>query len=425
MPDHAAAPAPNGGPIAPGGLPGQRRGADQWIARNLTRLVRIALILQICAFAFFIAGTHGAFGPMPSPPTTTDFASFYTAGRLANLGHAADAYDPARHVAKERAIIAPGVEEKRFLNPPPFLLLCAPLARLPYLPAFIVFEALTAALWLLIATRIAGGGALAAACLASVPAVWWAFGWGQNSFVSAALMAAGTLLVRSRPLLAGAAFGALCFKPHFGVLIPVALLAGGHWRAILGAALSALGLCALSLLVFGASTWAAFLTMAGHARGAIETGIQLSGHVDLAGAARLAGAPAGWGWALQGAETLLAACCVAWSWSGRRASIARADPAAEAAANAVLVAATLSAMPFVLFYDLVMASIAAAWLARAARHTGWRRSEPATLAAAWALSLLAFASAAILHIAIGVAVGPILLAAALSRLRMTMAESKF
>ena len=372
------------------------RRADAFLGAHLVRLVRIALLLQICSFAFVVAGTHGAFGPQK--PTTTDFASFYAAGRLADMGLAGQAYETAPHVAMERAVIGPGVIEQRFLNPPPFLLLCGPLARLPYLPAFIVFEALTAALWLLIATRIAAGG------------------------VS---VIAGTLLVRSRPLLAGAAFGALCFKPHFGVLIPVALLTGGHWRAILGAALSALGLCALSLLLFGASTWAAFLTMAGHARSAIETGIQLSGHVDLAGAARLVGAPAGWGWALQGAETLLAAGCVAWSWSGRRASIARSDPAAEAAANAVLVAATLSAMPFVLFYDLVMASIAAAWLARAARHTGWRRSEPATLAAAWALSLLAFASAAILHIAIGVAVGPILLAAALSRLRKTMAESKF
>jgi hypothetical protein len=427
--------------------------ADAFLAANLPRLVRIALLLQVCGFAFVIAGTHGAFGPQK--PNTTDFASFYAAGRLADLGRAGQAYDSAAHVAMERAIIGPGVIEQRFLNPPPFLLLCAPLAHLPYLAAFIVFEALTAGLWLLLATRIAaggvstfaaggastlpaggvstfpaggvsqfaGGGALAAACLASVPAVWWALGWGQNSFVSAGLMATGTLLLRNRPLLAGAAFGALCFKPNFGLLIPVALLAGRHWRAIFGAALSVAGLGLLSLACFGWAAWAGFLAMAAHARAAIETGIQLSGHADLAGAARLAGVPPGWSWALQAVASVLAAACVAWAWSGQRAAAARVDPAAAAAANAVLVAGTLTAMPFVLFYDLVMAGLAGAWLARAARLRGWRPGEPAWLAIAWTLSLLAFAAAALLHLAVAVGAAPILLWLSARRLR-TLAVSK-
>ena len=386
----------------------------RWVTAHLGRLARMAVLVQACGLAFFIAGTHGAFVPMPDPPTTTDFASFYSAGRLANLGRPSDAYDPAAHGRMEQAVIAPGVEEKRFLNPPVFLLVCAPLARLPYLTAFVLFEAATAAVWLLLTARIAGGGALPAMCLAAIPAVWWALGWGQNSFLSASLMAGGTLLLQTRPMAGGALLGALCFKPHFGLLVPVALLAGRRWRAVLGAALSVGGLAGASVLLFGIATWRAFLDMAAHARQTVETGIALAGHVDLAGAARLAGVPAGYGWILQAGVAAVAAGCVFWAWSGRP------DRASPAAANAILVAATLAAMPFLLFYDLVMAGVAAAWLVRAmragtrpaaGRAAGW-------LACCMLLSLLAFPAAAGIRLAVGTAVAPILLVLSLRHARL-------
>ncbi len=390
--------------------------SDSWLAAYTGRLLRILILVQAAALAFVAAGSHGAFAPLQGPPTTTDFASFYTAGRLANAGRAADAYDPAAHRAVEEAVIARGVEEKRFLNPPPFLLICAPLARLPYLPAFLLFEAATALAWLLLASRIAGGAG-AAAALAAIPAVWWALGWGQNSFLSAGLMAAATLLLPRRPLLAGAAFGALCFKPHFGLLIPVALLAGRHWRALLAAAATLAGLCALAAACFGLATWRAFFAMVTHARATAETGIALSGHIDLAGAARLAGLPGGPSWVLQAGAAAAAAAAVAWAWQPRRFA------AAPACACAVLVAATLAAMPFLLFYDLVMAGTAAAWLMRAMRRggVGWRPGEPTALAACLAASLVAYPAAALLHLATGTLVAPVILALALGRMRSAAA----
>ena len=385
----------------------------RWLIARLRRLARLAVLVQACGLVFFIAGAHGAFVAMPDPPTTTDFASFYAAGRLANLGRAAESYDPASHRGMEEAVIALGVEEKRFLNPPVFLLVCAPLARLPYLVAFVLFELVTATIWLLLATRIAGGGATAAYCLAAIPAVWWALGWGQNSFLSASLMAGGTLLLQRRPALGGALLGALCFKPHFGLLIPVALLAGRRWRAVIGAALSVAVLVAASVALFGVATWVAFLGMASRARQTVETGIALAGHVDLAGAARLAGVSADFGWALQAALAVLAACCVVWAWRKD------AGGACPDAANAVLVSATLAAMPFLLFYDLVMAGVAAAWLVRAIGQTTPRRRASAAgwLGLCMMLSLLAFPLAAGFRLAVGVAVAPILLTLAVRLLR--------
>ncbi len=381
---------------------------ERWLRapNRLLGALRALLLLQAAGFTFMVAGTHGAFTPQPEPPTTTDFASFYAAGVLADRGQAGLAYVPAAHRAAEAGVIAPGVEEKRFLNPPVFLLICAPLARLPYLVAFVLFEAATSLLWLVLVTRVAGGGALAALALACVPSVWWALGWGQNSFLSASLMAAATLLLPRRPVWAGMAFGALCFKPNFGVLIPVALLAGRQWRAVLGACFSAASLCALSVACFGPDAWRAFFDMASHARSTIETGIQLAGHVDAGGAARLIGVPAGWSWVFQTANTLLAGLAVAWLWSGLRREDSEHH---RAVCNAALIAGTLASMPFVLFYDLVMAAVSAAWLARAARQDGWRRGEAATLAWLGALDLIAFPAASLLRLAVGSLVAPSLL----------------
>jgi hypothetical protein len=46
-------------------------------------------------------------------------------------------------------------------------------------------------------------------------------------------------------------FGMLCYKPHFGLLIPVALIAGRRWNAIIGAGGAAGLLVGLSIAVFG------------------------------------------------------------------------------------------------------------------------------------------------------------------------------
>jgi hypothetical protein len=347
-------------------------------------------------------------------PTTTDFASFYAAGKLALNGHAQGAYDLKTHRAMEERVTAPGIDYKYFLNPPPFLLICAPLAALPYLAAFILFELLTFAVWLAVTTRIAGGGSLAALTLTATPAVYWALGWGQNSFLTATLMGLGTMLLRSRPGLAGAAFGALCIKPHFGVLIPLALLCGRHWRAIATAILSVAAMAAFSTIFFGASIWPAFLDMALHARNTIETGkIQFAGHIDPGGAARLIGAGATTGWIIQAVCSLAAACIVAWAWWPRRIHEASGGDDARMAA---LVAGTLIAMPFLLFYDLVMATVAAAWLAAAARRTGWRAGEKTVLTVLMGVILLAFPAASLLHLAVGCVVGPALLALAVRRL---------
>ena len=51
-------------------------------------------------------------------------------------------------------------------------------------------------------------------------------GHGQNGFLTAALLGGALHWLDRRPWLAGVLIGCLAYKPQFGVLIPVALLAG-------------------------------------------------------------------------------------------------------------------------------------------------------------------------------------------------------
>ena len=382
-------------------------GATGWLSERRVRGWAVtAALLQALVLAFMIAGTHGwLVGGVK--PNTTDFVSFWAAGRLADEGRPALAYDHDAHLRVEEAATAAGIGYQYFFNPPPFLLIMGPLARVPYLAAFLLFEALTLPFWLWLGTRVAGGGATALFCLLAVPSLWWVLGLGQNSFLSAGLMAAGLLLLPRRKVLAGLMFGLLCYKPHLGLLIPVALLAAGEWAAMAAAGATVLGIVALTVALFGAGTWSAFLAMMQHnLAGAIDHGTVLfAGRVDPTGALQELGVPAG------AARVVWAMCFV-----GCAAAVAlvwRRGPGDLR--NAVLAACVVIAAPFALFYDLIMCSLAACWLVRAARRDSFLPWEGPVLALAAAANLLAAPLFVARSLPWGALVAPALLALCLRR----------
>lgn len=339
----------------------------------------IALALELALFVFLIAGTHGLIVPLQQP-TTTDFASFYAAGDLADAGTPALAYDQAAHYAAEQRATAPGINYQFFYYPPIFLMLCAALARLPYLLAFVVFEAATLLFYLSVARKILRDESWAVIVpLLAFPSVFWTLGLGQNAFLTAALFGAALMLVDRRPILSGILFGFLAYKPHFGLLIPIALAAGGRWRSFGAAAGSALALVLMSLLWFGADTWRDYLTLAIGSPATYENGrIDFAGFVSPFGAARLLGTSPVAAYAVQGVAAGLAACFVAYVWRRKLSLPLRA---------ATLAAGTLAAMPVVLLYDLMTAAVAALWLIRAGREQGFLLWEKTGLAALFLVPL--------------------------------------
>jgi alpha-1,2-mannosyltransferase len=362
----------------------------------------ILLAAEIAIFLVIVAGTYGLIVPL-SRPTTTDFVSFFAAGKLADAGAPQLAYDRQAHYAAEQQAAKQGVPYNFFYYPPIFLIICAALARLPYLLAFVVFEAATLALYLLVAKHIVGnkGGADLVPVLA-FPPVFWTIGMGQNAFLTAALFGAATLFIDRRPAVAGMLFGGLCYKPHFALLVPVALIAGRHWRAFAATFASAALLSSVSLFLFGRPTWDAFLIAAAASPGVYESGrIALGGFVTPFGAVLLLGGGPAVAYAVQAIAAISAAVLVAVVWHRADALPIRAS---------VLAAATLVAVPLAIVYDLMLASIAGLWLIRGGeiRLRGWGGWMLAGLSA---LSLNPRALAEHWHLPVGAAISLVLFVA--------------
>ncbi|HET9019823.1 MAG TPA: glycosyltransferase family 87 protein [Acetobacteraceae bacterium] len=369
----------------------------------------VLLAFEVLALGFLVLWTHGAFAPQP--PTTTGFSSFYAAGRLA-LGPAPYlAYDAAAHYAAQQAATQPGVEHFVFYYPPVFLLLCAALARLPYMAAFLLFEAATLALCLPVGTRIlARPGRARFLPVVAFPAVIWTVGLGQNALLTAAILGGGLMLLDRRPALAGVVLGLLCYKPHFGLLLPVALIAGRRWRAVAGAAAAVAALGALSLALFGWRCWHDYL-LAFAASGSVYASGQVSfaAMVTPFGAALLWGASSSVATVVQGVALLLAAAVVAWVW--------RQPDAPLAARASVLLAATLIAVPLALFYDMMPLGLGVFWLSAQGRRDGFRPWERLMLGGVYLAPLVARYVALGLHVPLGLIASLVLLALGVTRAR--------
>jgi alpha-1,2-mannosyltransferase len=335
-----------------------------WLTRD--RAIAYATILaiaEIALFTFYVAGTHGLIVPLDHQPST-DFVSFYAAGKLADAGTPWLAYDQGAHQAAEQAAVGFATDYNYFYYPPVFLLICAPLALLSYFIAFVLFQ-LASAVACFSALRLIRRD-LPPVVFLAYPSLWWAVGTGQNALLTAALFATGTGLLERRPWLAGLCLGALCYKPHFGLLIPVALLSGGHWRVFMSAAGAVSLLVLSSAILFGTSAWAAFIGAALNSGNVYAAhAIFMDGMTSLYGALMTAGVARETAFASQAVVTLLAGCVVAVIWRSR---------ASLALRSAVLLVATPIAVPVLMFYDLMLVFVALVWLSLvpAANAGAWR-----------------------------------------------------
>ncbi len=353
----------------------------------------ILLALNVLLLGFLILWHHDVFVPI-DPPTSTDFVSFYAAGKLALAGTPALAYDRLAHAAAETAATVPGSPYQFFFYPPVYLLICAPLALLPYLVSFIVFQATTLGAWLFVMRRIlrSSGWGWCLPVLA-YPAVFWTLGLGQNSFLTAALLGGMTLLLDERPVIAGVLLGLLCYKPHLALLAPIALAAGGRWRTFGAAAATVAALLGLSVLLFGIEPWRAYLVTLGGAREVYEMGqIDLAGFITPYGAARVLGAGADTGHIVQSVASVLTVASVGWIWWR--------DPG-PAERSAALAAGILLSVPLALVYDLMLLTVAICWLARAGRDNGFLPMEKLALFFCFLVPLLSRHLGQLAHVPIG------------------------
>lgn len=283
-----------------------------------------------------------------------DYLAQWAAGRRLWEGQPALVYDWQAHEAFQARLIGvrDGVELYIFY-PPPFLFTTLPFAPLDFIPATLAFlltgiAAYAAALRMIVGTwhealvvALGSGGAFY--CL------WYT----QNGFLTAAIFTAALAVLDKRPILAGVLIGCLTIKPQLGVLIPLALVAGGHWRTIVAATATAIGLAIAAELLIGPGIWAAFA-------GSMQQTVQFLDGGNLwfkqqsifALSLPLLGSRAAW--LGHGLVAIGAAVIVTTMW--------RTKGVGQSVKSSALMSASLLVTPYLYVYDSVLLSAAAVML---------------------------------------------------------------
>jgi hypothetical protein len=353
------------------------------------------ILLAICTLALvgWIAASDGLID-RNSKPIGTDFSNVYAAGTLIWQGRPAEAYEPARQHAAEKAVF--GGREVPFygwLYPPFFFAVAFLVASLPYAWGLAIWLAASFAAYLA-AMRAIVPRPETLLIAAAFPAVFINIGHGQNGFLTAALLGGALHWLDRRPWLAGVLIGLLAYKPQFGVLIPVALLAGGRWNTIGAAAATVAALVAVSFVTLGGGVWHAFADSMTFTQTVVlePGGIGWEKIQSAFSAMRMWGAGVRTAYAIQIALALMLAASLAWLWQ----STALFELKASALATA-----SLLTTPYVLDYDLVVLAVAIVFFVRHGMNRGFHDYEISLLAAAWVMPLLSRAIAGVTGIPLG------------------------
>lgn len=287
-----------------------------------------------------------------------DFSNLWAGGRFALDGNVSLLFDPEAYRAALRAMFNPKLPDQEWSYPPSFLLIGAPLAMLPILPAYLIWTlGTTAALYAAILPLKLPPLARAAILLS--PAMMMNALLGQNGALTTALLVAGLWHAPKRPWLAGLLFGLLSMKPHLGMLVPVCLLASGNWRAIFASAISTAAVVVMTGLIFGWQTWAGFIDVTGPLMTAIMEAPYLQPYqtnaLTIFIAARWLGFGLGVAYSFQILFSLLAAFAAGWLWRPGNCP----DLGYRISVTLLLV---LVATPYGYSYDAIMTAVASVWL---------------------------------------------------------------
>lgn len=345
-----------------------------WLTDSRVRAVAvISGVLGAAMLAFLALAGEGTLDPF-GQPIGTDFSAFWHAGRIANGGNPAAAWNLEILNSAVRATHVGSDFATAWVYPPVFLLVASPLAVLPYLPALFLWQLLgvVAITWALSAILKDRWAVLV--CLAS-PLTPMVLGHGQNAFLTSALLGGGLLaLTEARPGRAGL-FGALTFKPQLALQIAPLLLFTRNWGAIGASLLVSSALIGVSLLLWGVDAWLAFVERSALPRRFMEEGAV--GHyksASLFAMARHWGAALGFSYALQAVG---AAGGLALLWRLRAAS-----PFVLCAAACAAIALST---PYLLDYDMTIVGLGAVFLYAEARKTTFLAYEKSAFAYVWAV----------------------------------------
>lgn len=345
-------------------------------------------MLMLCvAFLVTWGVVTDAFTSQASARPGVDFSVFWTASHLVLQGHAAAIYDPVffshAEVARFGAYI--GHQSLPWLYPPTMLLFIAPVALVPFLPAYFLFFAGSLLCYAYAVLRLSGLRAhlpvprAAALVVLAFSGVFASVLYGQNSILTAGIAALALHFLGRRPVAAGVLIGLLAVKPQMAMVFPFVLVATRSWRTFASAAVTTMLFTAAGIALTGTSSLTGLAQAMSIVRGMHFT---LPAYWFVSptpfAALRLAGASIPVSLAAQATVGLLAIAAAVHVW--RRT----ADMRLRGAALAV---ATLLTTPYLWHYELAWLGIAIFCVIAHGLDEGWLPGDQIVIVIAWLLPI--------------------------------------
>src|SRR5262249_38240402 len=180
------------------------------------------------------------------------------------------------------------------------------------------------------------------------------------------------------PVLAGVCLGLLSYKPQYGLLFPIVLVAAGQWRTFVSAAAVAAGLAFVSWLQFGTASWQAFFHwIPRFSQAFLHNGDAPWWKLQSAYAlVRYLDGPEQFAWVVHAVMVATVATALVLIWRSQLPYPIKA---------AALALGTLLTTPYLFMYDMVVLAIAVAFLVRQGLAAGFKPDEPTVLAGIMAL----------------------------------------
>ncbi|MEL7489792.1 MAG: glycosyltransferase family 87 protein [Pseudomonadota bacterium] len=339
-----------------------------------TRIIFICgLLLSIAVGVSIIQFSQSRENILPGgAPVGGDYVAFYGAAVAVKDGDAAKTYDYAAFETHLLEVGPPrGSYTLTWQYPPTYFLIIAPLAFLPFIAGYIAWTGGTAALYFA-ALQQAKVRWLFLFVILSAPSTFHAIITGQNGFLTATLLLIAALYPDKRPIIAGLAAALLTVKPQIGVLLPIAYIAAGCWRAFFIAATGSILFAMSTVGFFGIGIWEAFLVGADEASHRLQNGIlPLYKMVTPYAWLKYSGAPLSVAIAGHTLCALIAVFAVTRVW------LRVPDHELRAAA---LGAAVFIVAPYGYYYEMIILAFPIAILAKRGLENGWLRFEEISLA---------------------------------------------
>ena len=326
-------------------------------------------------------------------PLGTDFISFWSASDMVWQGRAADVY-VLKHHAAEQLTLFPHIKQygyTAFLYPPTFLLLCLPLALVPYFWSLFIWLSLTGyACWRGVKKFLPDKTPWVV--IAGFPAGFGTILHGQNAFLSCALFAQGVYFFNKNPVLSGIFLGLLCFKPHLVLCVPVVMVVARQWRALWAFMATVCLFALVSWGVFGAATWEGFIQNIPFATDVLEKDyVGYAKMVSIFAAVRLLHGSVLLSWICQISVNILVLSVLIHIAMRRRASLET---------GMMLIVSALIVTPFLLDYDLMILAPVLAWSVSQAQKQGFMSYERLIVSCAFLLPMFARPVALLCHVSL-------------------------